>query len=335
MASGGVQYYKVDTNRYDDVRIVLLKDNYGAIGLAIYDYILCAIYGGEGYYIQDNEELSLRISQALTVKIKTVKEVISYTCAVGLFNKELRIRENILTSSSIQKRWLKLVKHGKRNLPSINEKYCVQHPANVVQHPANVVQHPANVVQHPANVVQHPANVVQHPGVTGENDKEKAPLNPKIEKEKEENSYNSACITFVGDSEPELFEEGEKPQPKHPETPAVKEETAAEKKARLVALCEKREQEFYDSLVPYVEVYGKEMIRAFFDYWTEPNKSGTQMRFELERTWCLSRRLGTWAKNNAKYERSSTSRPAASTATGDPSRDSYAGISELIRKRIV
>ena len=314
MASGGVQYYKVDTNRYDDVRIVLLKDNYGAIGLAIYDYILCAIYGGEGYYIQDNEELSLRISQALTVKIKTVKEVISYTCAVGLFNKELRIRENILTSSSIQKRWLKLVKHGKRNLPSINEKYWLETDKNVVQHPANVVQ---------------------HPGVTGENDKEKAPLNPKIEKEKEENSYNSACITFVGDSEPELFEEGEKPQPKHPETPAVKEETAAEKKARLVALCEKREQEFYDSLVPYVEVYGKEMIRAFFDYWTEPNKSGTQMRFELERTWCLSRRLGTWAKNNAKYERSSTSRPAASTATGDPSRDSYAGISELIRKRIV
>ena len=142
-------------------------------------------------------------------------------------------------------------------------------------------------------------------------------------------------ITFLGDGgDPKLFDEPEQPTTKQPAEPK-KEMSPAEKREKAVANREKREQEFYDSLVPYVEVYGKEMIRAFFDYWTEPNKSGTQMRFELERTWCLSRRLGTWAKNNAKYERSSTSRPAATTVTRDTSRDSYAGISELIRKPII
>ena len=37
------------------------------------------------------------------------------------------------------------------------------------------------------------------------------------------------------------------------------------------------------------------MIRAFFDYWSELNKSCTKMRFELEKTWELPKRLATWA----------------------------------------
>ena len=41
--------------------------------------------------------------------------------------------------------------------------------------------------------------------------------------------------------------------------------------------------------------YPKEMIRAFFDYWSELNKSETKMRYELEKTWELPRRLATWA----------------------------------------
>ena len=58
---------------------------------------------------------------------------------------------------------------------------------------------------------------------------------------------------------------------------------------------EKRNKSFYESLVPFVETYGKELIRAFYDYWTEPNKSKTKMRFELEKTWDVKRRLNTWA----------------------------------------
>ena len=58
---------------------------------------------------------------------------------------------------------------------------------------------------------------------------------------------------------------------------------------------QKRNKSFYESLVPYVETYGKELIRAFYDYWTEPNKSKTKMRFELEKTWDVKRRLNNWA----------------------------------------
>lgn len=65
--------------------------------------------------------------------------------------------------------------------------------------------------------------------------------------------------------------------------------------APAVATLPKRQEDFYESLIPYVGRYGKEMVRVFFDYWTEPNKSRSKMRFELEKTWDLGRRLATWA----------------------------------------
>lgn len=67
----------------------------------------------------------------------------------------------------------------------------------------------------------------------------------------------------------------------------------------------KRKQAFYESLVPFVVSrggdYPPEMIRAFFDYWSEPNKSGTRMRYEMEKTWETSRRLCTWARRTNSY----------------------------------
>lgn len=64
-----------------------------------------------------------------------------------------------------------------------------------------------------------------------------------------------------------------------------------------------RKTTFYDSLVPYVPRYGKELVREFFDYWTEPNRSRTKMRYELERTWDVKRRLTTWASKDNHFNR--------------------------------
>ena len=45
------------------------------------------------------------------------------------------------------------------------------------------------------------------------------------------------------------------------------------------------------------EKYDYKLLEEFIEYWTEPNKSGTKMRFELEKTWSLSRRLKKWKRN--------------------------------------
>ena len=66
---------------------------------------------------------------------------------------------------------------------------------------------------------------------------------------------------------------------------------------------EKRQKEFYDSLRPYQDKvggrYSAETLRSFFDYWSEPNKSRTKMRWELERTWDLRLRIARWANNES------------------------------------
>ena len=44
-----------------------------------------------------------------------------------------------------------------------------------------------------------------------------------------------------------------------------------------------------------------EELKKFVSYWTEPNKSKTKLRWELEKTWDLKRRIGTWMKNYEKF----------------------------------
>lgn len=61
---------------------------------------------------------------------------------------------------------------------------------------------------------------------------------------------------------------------------------------------QERQDNFINSIAPYVEEYGKPMCMAFFNYWSETNKKG-KMRFELEKTWEVGKRLVTW-KNNSK-----------------------------------
>ena len=90
------------------------------------------------------------------------------------------------------------------------------------------------------------------------------------------------------------------------ETPAIKgkkskenstsNEVEKKKPAASAATTEERKELFRKSLVPFVDQYGREMIREFFDYWTEKTQSGAKMRYELERTWETPRRLATWSR---------------------------------------
>lgn len=82
---------------------------------------------------------------------------------------------------------------------------------------------------------------------------------------------------------------------KNKENSTIVEKKKPKDKAAAKAATLSRKESFYQSLVPFVGQYPKEMIRAFYDYWSELNKSGTKMRYELEKTWELPRRLATWA----------------------------------------
>ena len=49
--------------------------------------------------------------------------------------------------------------------------------------------------------------------------------------------------------------------------------------------------------------YEESILNGFIDYWTEPNKSNTKMKFELNKTWSTKLRLKTWANNQKKWDK--------------------------------
>lgn len=65
-----------------------------------------------------------------------------------------------------------------------------------------------------------------------------------------------------------------------------------------------RKKAFRETLLPHTKSknnpngkFEPNMVKEFYEKWTEPNKSKTKMKFELEKTWDVALRLGTWERN--------------------------------------
>lgn len=65
-----------------------------------------------------------------------------------------------------------------------------------------------------------------------------------------------------------------------------------------------RKLKFASTLEPFKNIYHRDMLIKFFKYWTQPNKSNTKFKQELEKTWSLSLRLENWSNNN--YDKGKT-----------------------------
>ena len=122
MAKSGFLFYTIDTDRYQDIKIKRLKREMNCEGIAVYDYILCEIYRVQGCYIDWDENTNFDVSDYFGLKETRVKEIVSYCCAVGLFNKELFTNERVLTSRSIQTRFAAACSRAKRKDTVIPEK---------------------------------------------------------------------------------------------------------------------------------------------------------------------------------------------------------------------
>ena len=66
----------------------------------------------------------------------------------------------------------------------------------------------------------------------------------------------------------------------------------------------------------YTSKYPAQLLEDFYNYWTEPNRRKTKMRFEIQQTWDISRRLFTWSRNNFnRYDRQPTTDAASKLAS--------------------
>lgn len=122
MAKQGLNYYNVDTDRYADRKIKRLKHSFGCSGLAVYDYLLCEVYRDRGCGLVWDEDTAFDVADYFGLKVTTVKEIVRYCGAVGLFNSEL-LTGGIITSEAIQQRYLEMCNRAKRPNVTIPEEW--------------------------------------------------------------------------------------------------------------------------------------------------------------------------------------------------------------------
>lgn len=129
-ADSSLKYYTADVNRFEiDEKMLELNNEYGPLGEAVWERILCMIYQSkQGYYYKfksiDNVALMLvkSIGSKWVSKEKAV-EIIRYLSESELLCKHL-VSENVMTSTGIQKRWRSAMIAMKRRR-CIGEEYWI------------------------------------------------------------------------------------------------------------------------------------------------------------------------------------------------------------------
>lgn len=132
---------------------------------------------------------------------------------------------------------------------------------------------------------------------------ERNPTKERKGKEIKYNNYKSLNNSlFLGDSE-----KHEQTQTQEPQENSQTETKKNEEPEKIPQISEKKgykainDIEFRESLSEYEKEFSTPLICDFYDYWSEKNTKGV-MRFQLQETWDVKRRLQRWQRNNAgKY----------------------------------
>ena len=125
---------------------------------------------------------------------------------------------------------------------------------------------------------------------------------------------NNKCITFQGLIDLLIAKGIRKSNKSNPKgsgnTHIIKENSKEENKIEKKTI-EDRKSAFAYSLSEFKDKYPREMLVKFLEYWTEKNKSGTKMKFEMQTTWELPLRLSTWASRDKDFTGQGTNTPTS------------------------
>lgn len=177
------------------------------------------------------------------------------------------------------------------NVTSVMENVTLPE-ANVTLSEENVTLAEANVTPHAENITTIAVSEVPVP-------EQVVPIVEHTTPIEEQTVHIVEHVTSATAERPKKKNKNEKT----PTTPKEKNKrkTPHPRARKSTQTLDERRQTFVDSLTPFIPTYGMEMINAFADYWTEPNRSCSCMRFELQRTWSLPLRLATWARHDKVF----------------------------------
>ena len=145
---------------------------------------------------------------------------------------------------------------------------------------------------------------------------------------------NVTPVTATDDDEPKKKNKKENAPTTPKEKNKIKNPHSRTRARKSTQTLDERRQTFIESLTPFIPTYGMEMVNAFIDYWTEPNRSCTRMRFELQRTWSLPLRLATWARHDRVFVQRTayTHRPTSNECVAHAQQWAIAETARVVRE---
>jgi hypothetical protein len=119
----GLGYFSHDTDLSDDPKIQFLEAETGLIGYAIYLKILEFTYRHEGYYFMADERSIKLFAKKLNLTFDVLNNGITVCVNENLFDKNMFEKYSILTSTGIQKRYLRGC--DRRKKVDLNKEYLL------------------------------------------------------------------------------------------------------------------------------------------------------------------------------------------------------------------
>lgn len=108
-----LDYFPMDVDFFQDLKIRKLIKRQGGKAIAVYTLLLCYIYKN-GYYMVWDQDLPFICSEQTGYDEAYVREVIKVCLQLGLFSKDLYDKSGILTSRGIQERYQRICQLTRR-----------------------------------------------------------------------------------------------------------------------------------------------------------------------------------------------------------------------------
>ena len=106
-----LDWFKLDCQ--DDDKLELIEAEFGLTGYAVIIKLWKKIYGGEGYYCNWNNDVSLLVARRLGITANALNEIVIAAIKRGIFDWGMYDRHSILTSHGIQKRYTEAIERRK------------------------------------------------------------------------------------------------------------------------------------------------------------------------------------------------------------------------------
>ena len=123
----GLDYFPLDTQFVNNRTVRRIMKHRGDAALAVLINIYCAIYSGQGYYVEASDVFYEDLADNLfTLDTDDVRQIVGLALEYGMFHQGLYSRYGILTSEGIQRQYLFSAK--RRSTVCMDGRFCLLPP---------------------------------------------------------------------------------------------------------------------------------------------------------------------------------------------------------------